>query len=95
MSNLSTKLPWEQANNRWAAQLNPLLDNALNNASLLTGVDLVIGSNTINHKLGRVMQGFFITDIDGAAVIYRSQPFNDLTLTLVSDAVVTINLGVF
>jgi acetyltransferase-like isoleucine patch superfamily enzyme len=80
---------------RWKAILDPILQNPLNNVSILKNVKLVNGVNVINHKLGRVQQGWFITDIDAAATIYRSENFNDKTLTLTSSADCTISLGVF
>lgn len=92
---LSNKLDWEAANPLWAAALNPVLANPLNTATSLNNVSLVVGPNIINHKLGRTLQGWFVTDIQGVASIYRSAPFNSTTLTLVSDAAVTVNLGVF
>ncbi len=36
-----------------------------------------------------------ITDTDAPVTVYRSQPFNELTLTLTSDAVATAQLYVF
>jgi hypothetical protein len=79
----------------WSSDLNPLIANPVNSVNVLKNISLKIGSNVINHKLGRNMQGWFITDIDGVATIYRSAPMNDLTLTLTSSAAVTIQLGVF
>ena len=82
---------------RWKALLDPFLGNPSNSASILQGVSLINGTNVINHKLGRVMQGWFVTDQQGVASIYRpnTAPFNNLTLTLISSAAVTVNLGVF
>lgn len=95
MGLLSVKLTFLQMMSTWAEQLNPLLANPLNNASVLENVNLVIGTNVINHKLGRVQQGWGIVDQQAVASIYRSEPFNATTLTLVSDAIVTVNLEVF
>jgi len=92
---LSTKLPWDLANTKWASELNPVLNNPITNPSLLTNISLVSGANIINHKLGRTPLGWFITDINGAATIYRSAAFNNLTLTLTSSAAVTINLAIY
>ena len=61
----------------------------------LEGVNLINGVTQIDSKLGRMMQGWMITDINGAATIYRSQPLNSKTLTLTSNAAVTVNLYVF
>lgn len=95
MSTLPLRLPIEQMQQKWKSQLDPLIVNPMNNANLLKNISLVTGVNVINHLLGRQMQGWFIADIQGAAQIYRSAPFNNLTLTLTSDADVTISLGVF
>ncbi len=95
MSQLPLKSPSDITSTRWKALLDPMLANPLNNASILNGVQLAIGATVINHKLGRPLQGWFILDIDGAATIYRSAPLNNLTLTLTSDAAVTVNIGVF
>jgi hypothetical protein len=79
----------------WASRLDPLLGNPSLKSLILKDITLAIGSNTINHLLGRKQQGWRVIDINGAAVIYRSQPFNNLTLTLTSDAVVTVSLEIF
>lgn len=88
-------MPPELLQTRWASILNPFVKNQLNSVSLLKNVTLVSGVNVINHRLGKLQQGWFITDVNGAAVIYRSADFNDLTLTLTSDAAVTVSIGVF
>jgi hypothetical protein len=80
---------------RWKSLLDPILQNPLNNVSILKNVSLVTGTNTINHLLGRVQQGWFFTDIDAAATIYRSAAFNDKTLTLTSSGNCTVSIGVF
>lgn len=80
---------------KWAGELNPMLRNPLTNASLLTGIVLTSGTNVVNHLLGQKMQGWYLADIDAAATIYRSAPFNNLTLTLTSSAPATVNLVVF
>lgn len=84
--------PWVT---RWKSLIDPLLRNNLNSVEFLTGIVLASGTTTFPHKLGRKMQGWFITDIDGASTIYRAAPFNELTLTLTSSSQVTVNIGVF
>ena len=91
---LPVTLPWELARRQWAAQLNPVLADPFF-PSIISNVSLINGTTVINHKLGRMMQGWFITDINGAATIYRSKPLNNLTLTLTSNAAVTVSIGVF
>lgn len=95
MSNLSTNLPWDQAKQRWASQLNPVIANPMTSVSILEDVVLTTGVNIINHKLGRPQSGWFLTDIQGVATVYRSAPFTALTLTLTSSANVTCSIGVF
>ncbi len=81
--------------NKWKSLIDPVLSNPMTNMSLLKNVSLVIGNNVINHLLGKIQQGWIITDIQGVADIYRSAPFNALTLTLNSSAIVTVSIGVF
>lgn len=79
----------------WTAQLNPIIANPLTDPTILTNVSLATGVNVINHLLGKTQQGWFITDINAVVSIYRSAPFNNLTLTLTSSAPCTVSLGVF
>lgn len=81
--------------NNWVAQLNPLLASPISKGLLLNNIALSSGANVINHKLSRNMQGWFITDIDNAASIYRSAPFNNSTLTLTSNVTCNVALWVF
>ena len=80
---------------RWKSLIDPILKNPLNSVSILEDVSLKIGDNVINHRLGRKLRGWVLLDVNAATTIYRSAPFNDLTLTLNSSAVATISLGVF
>ena len=96
MAFLSTKLPWELAQTKWPATLNPILaipilsGNAIENIRLNATTPLVI-----NHLLQRVPQGWFVTDNNSNAVVWRTQPFNSLTITLESSATTTISLWVY
>jgi hypothetical protein len=94
-SPLSPKLDWPLANPIWAQALNPIVSNAMLSGLPSLNVLLINGVTVINHKLGRLMQGWFLTDIDGAALIYRSADFNKKTLTLTSNAQVKVNLWLF
>lgn len=82
---------------KWRSILNPLLANPISSVSILSDIKLNNGTTVIPHKLGRVQQGWFLVDIQGAVteVPYRSMPFNELTLTLISNAAVTVSIGVF
>jgi hypothetical protein len=92
---LPQKLPYDQMTVKWASELDPILRNLLINGQLITNVVIKTGNNVINHKLGRKQIGYIITDQNAQAQMYRSQPLNNLTLTLTSDADVTISLWVF
>ncbi len=81
--------------NSWATQLNPILSNPTLKNLVLQSITLSSGDNVINHRLGRKLQGWMIADIDGAAAIFRNAPKNDLTLTLNSNAPVTVDILVY
>lgn len=84
---------------KWSSLLNVLLNNPSLQCLILQDVPLLNGSPTvINHTLGRVLIGWRVIGIDGVARIYDTQATNPrpaLTLVLVSDAAVTVNLEVF
>lgn len=81
---------------QWTSQLNPVLQNAFIKGSQLSNIALVANTPlTINHYLGRQMQGWLLVDKNANAVIWRTQNFNSQTLTLEASANVTINLWVF
>lgn len=95
---LPKKLPWELAQTTWATQLDPIIANPLSNSIILKNVSLAAGTNVVNHKLGRVLQGWNSTRIRAAATIYDLQDTNQtpgLTLVLVASAPVIIDLAVF
>lgn len=81
--------------NSWKAAITPVLQNEINQGILLTSIPLVNGVTVINHLLSRTMVGWVVSDINAAATIYRSQPLNDKTLTLTSNAACTVDLWVF
>jgi len=94
---LPINLPLPTMQTRWKSDIDPVLANPMNDISILKNVSLIDGPNTINHFLGRVMQGWFIVDVQGPSTIYRQStyPFNNLTITLVSSAAVVCSIGVF
>jgi len=95
MAQLPLRLPIEQMQQQWKSQLDPILAIPMLSGLQLKSIALKSGANVINHKLGAVQQGWMITDQDGPATIYRSQPFNNLTLTLTSSAACNVNLWVY
>jgi hypothetical protein len=97
MPRLPLNLTLPQTQTQWSGILNPVIANPIVNGLALTNVALIDGTTIINHTLARKMQGWFVTDINGAATIYRPalSPLNSQTLTLVSSAIVTVNLWVY
>jgi hypothetical protein len=94
--NLSPKLPWELANPKWAASLNPLLANPLVNGNLIQNIRVGSGNNVINHGLGRNIQGFMVIRNSANVTFYdaeSSQP--SLTFVLIASGSATISLYVF
>jgi len=80
---------------KWKSIIDAFIGNPSNDVSILKNVVLINGVTVVPHKLTQTMQGWRIVDINGAATIYRSAPFNAKTLTLTSNAAVTVALEVF
>ena len=82
----------------WSKELNPLIALPTNQGSILQNVSLSTGSNTINHKLGRKLQGWWLVRKRAAASVYDTQDSNQmpsLTLLLTSSADVVVDIFVF
>jgi len=96
MALLSTKLPWDLAQPRWAAILNPILGIPLLDGNQISNVTLTASTPlVINHLLQRMPQGWFLTDNTANAVIWRAAALNDLTITLESSANTTISFWIY
>ena len=98
ITKLPQGLPLQQMANTWATALNPVLACPIFNGLLLENIELVSGSNSVNHKLNRKLIGWMLTRINAPAVIYDTQETNQmpqLTLTLESDADTRVSLWVF
>lgn len=82
---------------QWSSQINPVLNNPLVNGVLQKGIKLVTGTNSVNHKLGRILQGYLITAMyDNFSQVYTTTSLNpSLTLSLNSSVDVTIDLYCF
>ena len=96
MALLSTKLPWDLAQTKWSSILNPIVSLPIISGNQID--DVVMTANTpkvINHLLQRKPQGWFLTDNQANAVIWRTMAFNDLTITLEASANTTISFWVF
>lgn len=95
---LPQKLPLDLMQTQWASQLNPVIDNPLSKPIVLKNVLLSTGTNTINHKLGQKLQGWFATRVRSSVTLYDQQDNNqtpNLTLVLIASAPASIDLAVF
>lgn len=95
---LPQQLDLNQMQNKWAAIIDPVTTNPANNSLILHNISLVTGTNVVNHKLGRKLQGWKVVRQKAAASLYDTQDSNqmpELTLQLVSSANVTVSLEVF
>lgn len=89
---------FQMMQNSWASEINPLLSRPLNQSNILNNVVLINGTTVVNHLLGRKLQGWFIVGQNASAIIYDAQANNqkpELTLVLISNAAVTVNIAVF
>lgn len=78
--------------------VNPLLALPLSNSNFLQGIHLTTGLNTINHGLGRTLQGWIISRLDANVTIYDDQDSNSMptkTLDLIASGACTVSLNVF
>jgi hypothetical protein len=83
---------------RWKSQLDPVIACPLVNGQLLSGVALVSGYNTVNHGLGRKLQGYIVVLSGAAETFFDNQDNNaspQLTLILHSSGPTTVSLWVF
>ena len=87
MQQLPLKLNADLMQARWKSIIDPLLSNPVNNVSLLQDVALTNGLNIVNHKLNRVPEGWFITDIDMPANIWRYGEATDTTISLIVNGI--------
>lgn len=94
--NLPLNLSLQATQTQWSAALNPVLANAILKGNPIGQVVLVANTpKTFGHGLSRDPQGFIVTDINAAAIVYRTQPFNSSTLTIEATANVTIDILVY
>lgn len=83
---------------QWANSLDPVLANPLVQGQLLPNITVATGSNTINHKLSRKLQGYIVVMQSAPATFYDTQATNPTpaqTLQLVSSGPAVLTLWVF
>lgn len=61
---------------RWSSMINPLLALPLLKGNTVREVALGTTPVAIDHRLGRVPQGWLIIDSNANEVVYRTAPFN-------------------
>lgn len=91
-------LPLGLMQTKWKSILDVLLRNPSLQSRIIKNIPLAASTNSINHGLGRPLQGWRQIGLNGASSIYDEQASNqtpELTLILVSSAAVTISLEVF
>lgn len=96
MGLLSTKLPWELAQTKWPATLNPIIALPILQGNQID--DIILKANVaqaINHLLQQTPQGWLIVDNIADAVIWRPANWNKNTITLESSADTTISIWVY
>ncbi len=83
--------------NSWKSSLDPVLACPLVSGVLQKNVSLAVGVNSINHMLGRTLQGYIVTGMHGAwSQIYDTTSLNPtLTLTLNSSVATSIDIYCF
>lgn len=94
---LPLQQPASQQDTRWKSLIDPVLSNPILAGQQLN-VSVVNGVNTLNHGLGRKLQGYFITSNDSAVTFHDNQSTNaspQLTLVLVSTGAANISLWVY
>lgn len=78
---------------RWKAILDPIVANPLLPGVAITNISLIAATpKTIQVGLGRMQQGWFITDKQAYADVQRTQPFNENNITLEASANTTISI---
>jgi hypothetical protein len=96
LTQLSPKLPWELAQTKWSSALNPVLALPILDGLQIDGIKLIANkAQAINHQLQRLPQGWFLVDNTANTVVWRTQAFNTLTLSLESSSDTTISIWVF
>lgn len=83
---------------KWKAIIDPVITLPLNSSLMIPSIRLTSGDNTINHRLGRKIQGWIVIGNDGNTIIYDKQDANsqtDLTLVLNVSVGCVISLLVF
>ena len=85
-----------------ANTINPVLKSLIVDGVLAKDVDLVSGANRVNHKLGRIPEGWLIVDRNATATIFKTLPTtaantitDSSTISLTSSGTVRVSIWFF
>lgn len=81
--------------NQWKSILDPVVANPITQGLQLSAVALTTAATTVPHTLGRTQQGWFITDINAAATVFRTGDFNKDNMVLTASAACTVAIWVY
>ncbi len=81
--------------NQWKSALDPIIANTIVRGLQLTGVTIGTSDTTVPHGLDRMQQGWFITDSNAAATVFRTGDFNSTSMVLTASAIVTVSIWVY
>lgn len=96
MQQISSKLPNDLMQPQWAQQINQLLKIPFLDGIAIKDIALTASTPLATPiRIGRVQQGWLLTDNSANCTVWRTQPFNAQTITLESSADTTISIWVF
>lgn len=82
----------------WGQAINPVINRAQNNSTIIPNLTLATGDNVIPHTLNRTLVGWSVVRQRSAATFYDKQESNsrpNVNLILNASAAVVIDLEVF
>lgn len=80
---------------QWKAQLDPVVAAPIPLGQQLSAISLSTNATTVPIKLGRQPQGWFLTDNDSNAVVWRTGEFNKSNMVLTASAACTVDIWVY
>ncbi len=80
---------------RWKSELDPILANLLLQGEQITGVSLTTTPTVIPHNLHQVPKGWLLADQNADAVVFRTAPMTNQSVTLQATAACVVNLWVY
>lgn len=92
----STDSAITQLSTKWKAILDPVIANPLTQGQQISSISLAANvPTTVYHSLGQAPQGWFPVDNQASANVWRTQPFNNKTITLEASADTVISIWIY